>query len=165
MKRLGQIIGLAIIVVPMIAGWPSIGAADAFQDGMRAHDAGHFVTAIRLWRPLAEKGDVRAQFSLATMYDLGHGVSRDFAEAIRWFRMAAEQGHGDAQYNLGAMYYLGYGVARDYRKAHKWFNIAGAAVHERAMDDRASVTKQMTPSQIAEAQKLAREWMAKHPRN
>ena len=152
----------AVVAAAMVIGPPSVVAADRFQDGMRAHESGHFVTAIRLWRPLAENGDVRAQFSLATMYDLGHGVARDFAEAVRWFRRAAEQGHGDAQYNLGAMYTLGYGVERDYVEAHRWFNIAGVAGHEMAMDDQGSVTKQMTPTQIAKAQKLALEWLAGH---
>ncbi len=162
MNILSQTSAAAVVAAAMVIGPPSVVAADRFQDGMRAHESGHFVTAIRLWRPLAENGDVRAQFSLATMYDLGHGVARDFAEAVKWFRLAAEQGHGDAQYNLGAMYTLGYGVARDYVKAHKWFNIAGVAGHERATDDRLSVTKKMTPSQIAKAQNLALDWLAKH---
>ena len=165
MNVLSQITAAAVIAAAMVIGLPSMSAADKFLDGMRAHDAGHFVTAIRLWRPLAENGDVRAQFNLGTMYDLGQGVARDFSEAVKWFRRAAEQGHGDAQYNLAAMYYLGYGVARDYVKAHKWFNIAGVAGHEKAKDDVVFVTKKMTPAQITRAQKLANEWMADHGKN
>jgi len=53
------------------------------------------------------------------------------------------------------MYKLGRGVAQDYVMAHMYFNIAGTG--------RGLIEEKMTPSQIAEAQKLAREWMKKHP--
>jgi TPR repeat protein len=60
------------------------------------------------------------------------------------------------------MYYKGEGVAQDYVMAHMYWNIAGAGGHKDAIKWRGIVEKKMTPSQIAEAQKLAREWMKKH---
>ena len=47
-------------------------------------------------------------------------------------------------------------------KAHMWFNISAANGDQDGMKMRNMVKKNMTPTQIAEAQKLAREWMAKH---
>jgi TPR repeat protein len=76
--------------------------------------------------------------------------------------MAADQGHANAQSNLGLMYRDGEGVPKDYVQAHMWFNLSSAASSEpsRSMiaENRNAVAEKMTPAQIAEAQKLAREW-------
>jgi hypothetical protein len=54
-------------------------------------------------------------------------------------------------------------VPRDYVQAHKWFTLAAATYSEKEDRDKAikardDVAAYMTPAQIAEAQKLAREW-------
>ncbi len=59
------------------------------------------------------------------------------------------------------MYYGGEGVPQDYAQAHMWFNLAGAQGLEQAAKNRDNVAKRMTPTQIAEAEKLAREWKPK----
>ena len=61
------------------------------------------------------------------------------------------------------MYAKGQGVPQDYVQAHKWFNLAAATStskpdHDNAVKARDNVAARMTPAQIAEAQKLAREW-------
>ena len=45
-----------------------------------------------------------------------------------------------------------------------WFNIAAALGDKEAKENRDIVAKKMTPADISKAQKLAREWMEKHPR-
>ncbi len=40
-----------------------------------------YATALREWRPLAEEGDLDAQFYLGEMYLRGKGVDRDFKKA------------------------------------------------------------------------------------
>ncbi len=45
-----------------------------------------------------------------------------------------------------------------------WFNLAAASGFEDAQKNRKIVAKLMTPDQIAEARRLARGWVAKHPR-
>ena len=80
----------------------------------------------------------------------------DFATAMRIMRPLADQGHVTAQTVVGLMYYFNYGG--DYVSAHMWFNLAAAqgnAFAEMFLKDTAD---KMTPAQIAEAQKLAREW-------
>jgi TPR repeat protein len=60
------------------------------------------------------------------------------------------------------MYANGHGVPQDYVLAHMWFNLAAATgMVETAAADRDMVAAKMTPAQIAEAQKLAREWKPK----
>ena len=61
------------------------------------------------------------------------------------------------------MYSEGECVSQDYVQAHKWYNIAGANGYEDGVSNRDIVAKQMSPTQVEEAQKLARVWMEKHP--
>ena len=111
----------------------------------------------------AEKGNAIAQYILGFMYENGEGVSQDYRKAEKWYYKAAEQGIADAQYNLGKMYADSSGATQDYVMSHMWFSIAGENGDQDAFNKRDSVAEKMTPSQIQEAQKLAREWMANHP--
>ena len=74
----------------------------------------------------------------------------------------ADAAHGciDALYNLGVAFSTGSeGVTCDMVEAHKWFNLAAAKGHEEAACCRADISDEMTAREIAEAQKLAREWL------
>ena len=117
-----------------------------------------FAAAVLWYRKAAEQGNAGAQFLLGSMYAIGEGVSQDFAAALPWFRKAAEQGNAGAQLGLGLMYDNGHGVRQDYVQAHMWFNLSGAQGDADAIKKRDAVAAKMTPAQIAEAQKLAREW-------
>ena len=176
--------------------------AGPWEDGFTASKRGDYVTAMRLWRPLADQGYAAAQLLLSGMYYKGQGVTQDYAEAVKWFRKAADQGiaaaqlnlglmyynglgvtqdyaeavkwyrkaadQGDAgaQFNLGGMYRIGQGVTQDFVEAHKWYNLSAAHQIDAQKRDVASksrdeVAAKMTAAQIAEAQKLAREWKPK----
>jgi TPR repeat protein len=175
-----------------------------FEDGIAAYERGDYATAFRLMKPLADKGDAKAQHNLGVMYDYGRGVPQDTTKALKWYRRAADQGIPDAQHNLGLMYYYGQGVpqsyieaARWYRRAadqgmpdsqanlglmyyygqgvsqnyvlaHMWLNLSAskspASVKKKVNDAvhyRDIVDAKMTPAQIAEAERLAREWKPK----
>lgn len=82
----------------------------------------------------------------------------DNSEAARFYRQAADQGHAEAQNTLGHMYASGTGLPNDFVAAHMWFNLASAKGFEGAAASREEVAKRMTPDQITEAQRLAREW-------
>ena len=73
-------------------------------------------------------------------------------------RERADQGNADAQFTLGVAYAKGEGVTQDNDEAHKWFNLSAAAGNTKAGEGRDFVAKRMTPEQVAEAQRLAREW-------
>lgn len=175
-----------------------------FEDSVAAYERGEYTTAFRLMKPLAEKGDAKAQHNLGVMYDNGRGTPQDYTkalmwyrrsagqglpeaqhnlglmyengqgvpqnypEAVKWYRRAAEQGMPDSQANLGIMYYKGQGVSKDYVLAHMWLDLAAsrypASVIKNlkdAVNYRDVVDSLMTPAQIAEAQRLAREWKPK----
>ncbi len=98
------------------------------------------------------------------MYEKGEGVLMDFAEAVKWYRKAAEQGNSGAQASLGFMYQLGKGVPQNYIEAYKWFNIASAnstayaPANPYVVKARDQLAQQMTSEQIAEGQRLSRQF-------
>lgn len=79
-------------------------AQDEFQAGLDAYRRGDFKTAFQKFRTLSEKGEKKAQFNLAVMYDNGQGVPTHFEEEVKWYKKAAEQGMTEAQISLDAMY-------------------------------------------------------------
>ena len=140
-------------------------AAD-FEAGLEAYKRGDYATALEEWRPLAEQGLARAQHDLGFMYDNGEGVAQDHSEAARWYRLAAEQGLAEAQNNLGVLYEDGEGGARDNVKALMWYSLAAARFppgedRDLAVSNRDRIEQRMTPAQVAEAQRFARQWKPK----
>jgi len=80
-------------------------------------------------------------------------------DALTQFEDDAKKGRADALYNLGLAYSTGQGVEVDFVAAHKWFNLAAIKGSELAKSWRAQISSEMNTSQIAEAQRLAREWL------
>ena len=126
-----------------------------FASGQRAYNQGDFRAAMEQWRPLAEQGDAKAQFSLGKMYVRAQGVGKDYKRAAFWYRQAAGQGHGLSQVALAAMYAMGNGMDQDYVQAYKWYLIAEAGGQKQVKVFRQMIANEMTPAQIAEAEKLA----------
>ena len=118
--------------------------------------------AVKWYTKAAEQGLDEAQYNLGYMYANEQGVIQNYKEAAKWWKKSAEQGHSKAQFNLGLMYIQTKGVIQDFVMAHMYFNIAAVSGYKDAIKNRGLVEVLMTPSQIAEAQKLAREWMRKH---
>ena len=118
--------------------------------------------ALRWWRLAAAQGNADAQFSLGSWTLFGHGLPQNVQKAAYWFRLAANQGHADAQFQLGALYSTGQGVPKDYVLAYMWVNLGAAngALGLAAMT-RDFLEKELTLAQLAEAQRLAREWKPK----
>ena len=81
-------------------------------------------------------------------------------DALTQFENDAKKGRADALYNLGLAYSTGQGVGVDFIAAHKWFNLAAVRGVEEAKSWRAQISREMDTSQIAEAQRQAREWLS-----
>ncbi len=126
------------------------------------YQAGQGVTktvqeAIRWWRKAAEQGNSMAQYNLGMMYAMGEGVHEDPLEARRWVEKAAQQGESRAFYNLGVLYKA---EPKDYIQAHKWLSLSATNNEKvgKAKSMKAELERAMTPTQIAEAERQAREW-------
>ena len=76
--------------------------------------------------------------------------------------LGAQSGAPDALFELGMVYATGRDVAADLVVAHKWFNLAAARGNASALTHRIEVAREMSPDQVAEAQRLAREWLQTH---
>ena len=89
MKKLTTILCLTI---PVLLG--SLGASWSadLQKGLDAANRGDFATALREWKPLAERGNASAQNNLGFMYVYGKGVLQDYVRAHMWFNIAASSG-------------------------------------------------------------------------
>ena len=98
MQMTGRHILVAAALSIMIGTTPAL--ADV-KKGVSAWQAGDFASAVREWRPLADKGDADAQFNMGQAYKLGRGAPADMKLAQSWYEKAAAQGHEQAQANLG----------------------------------------------------------------
>lgn len=89
-----------------------------------AYRRGDYAVALRLVRPLAERGNARAQYNLGVLHDEGRGVRQSHAEAATWYRKAANQGNAEAQFVLGILHQEGQGVRKNFAQAATWFRRA-----------------------------------------
>ena len=113
----------------------------------------------------AARGEAEAQFEIGRMYYRGDGLPQDHVLAARWVGLSAELGQTQAQALFGYMHEHGEGIAQDFVKAHKWYNLAvsrlpswNEEVREIAREGRDRVASRLADAQLAEAQRLAREW-------
>ena len=134
-------------------------AAQDWDKGYDAYQAGDYATALQEWRPLAEQGDVFMQYYLGSLYREGEVFPQDYAKAVKWYRLAAEQGLALAQHNRGVMYGRG-GDPQDNIMAHMWYSLAAANGIKKAHKFRSVIAKRMTPAAIEKAQAMARECMS-----
>jgi hypothetical protein len=84
-------------------------------------------------------------------------------DALTQFESEARAGRTEALYNLGLAYSTGQGVSVDYIAAHKWFNLAAMKGIQEARSWRSQLAREMSATQIAEAQRQAREWLGLTP--
>ena len=88
-------------------------------------------------------------------------IAGSYDRAYQDFIKLAGGGCAVSQYYLGLMHIKGKGALQDYCRAHFWLNVASAQGHHKARGQLEKLTRIMSPNQVAEAQKLARAWMAK----
>jgi len=104
----------------------------------------------------AEQGYMRAQHKLGNIYTGNLLGKPDYRKASEWFRLASKQGYAPSQYFLATFYEDGYGVKQNYIRAYMWFDLASSK-NIIAKDERDRIARKMTPSQITDAQNMARD--------
>ena len=85
----------------------------------------------------------------------------DYDTALKEWRPLADQGLAAAQNNLGAMYINGEGVRRNYVQGYMWLSLAAKQGYKRAVSSQGQLEREMTPGELAEAERFAREWKPK----
>jgi TPR repeat protein len=97
-KALG---GAALVVTILLSGAAAV--AGPWEDGMVAYNRGDYVPAVKLFRPLAQTGNAKAQNVMGVMYRKGEGVARNSAKAFMWFSLAAKKGDTQAKVSVQEM--------------------------------------------------------------
>ena len=116
--------------------------------------------AFKWLQKAAQQGHPDAQVSLGQMYEDGEFVPQNYALAAKWYRNAAEHvpdlgGAGQGRNNLG-LRYLSVGVPKNYVLAYMWFALASVDTNLK------EAASHMTPAQVAQAQRMARDWTKQH---
>jgi TPR repeat protein len=93
----------AALAMAVVALGASGAGAGPWEDGMVSYNRGDYVPAIKLFRPLAEAGNAKAQNILGVMYRKGEGVTPSSARAYMWFSIAAARGDKQAKASLQEM--------------------------------------------------------------
>ncbi|PPD41626.1 MAG: hypothetical protein CTY16_15655, partial [Methylobacter sp.] len=104
----------------------NIAIAGAFEDGAQAAARNDFASAYKLWLPLAENGEKKAQHNLGVMYNNGLGVAKDYKAAMKWYQLAAAQGYPDSQNNIAVLYDKGLGVTANTAEAFDWYQLSAS---------------------------------------
>lgn len=123
-----------------------------------------YAEAAKWCRKAAEQGCEVAQFMMGHMYLFGEGVPKDESTSVEWYHKAAEQGYPLAQYALGLQLETGIGSPKDNVESYMWLNLASVTVPDSATE-RGKIEKRMTPTEIADGQRLTREWLAAHSKS
>ncbi len=105
-----------------------------------------------------------AQDQMAIMCSNGTGVPQDDAEAVRWATKAAEQGYGEAQFQLGFLLCckLPRTIPTDNVSAYVWFRLAAKAGQEKAEEFLTTLRNELSPAQVANAEKRIAAWEKSH---
>lgn len=123
--------------------------------------------ALKWIRKAATQGLPDAQFCLGRRYEDGEGVPQSNSLAASWYRKAADHipsyvgGVWQAEVQLAYMYRDGR-LKADYVEAYMWFAIVGSSVDPPTDDDMKRAAQHMTKAQIAQAQRMARDWIKRH---
>jgi len=104
-------------------------SAQSVKAGIEEWQKADYAAAVAIWRPLAQRGDVDAQFNLGQAYRLGRGVPINLALAKSWFERAASKGHLDAQTTLGLLLFQN----GDQADGLKWLKQAAESGEPRAL--------------------------------
>jgi TPR repeat protein len=90
-------LSIKVAAAVILCGFATPSMAGPFEDGLDAARRADYATVLRLWTPLAEHGDARAQSNLGLMYSNGRGVSQDYVSAYMWFDLATAGGNEEAE--------------------------------------------------------------------
>ncbi len=113
-----------ILFVALLNSAPIQSHNNSFIIGFTSYQEANYPAAIAMWQHLAQKGDVRSQYALGVMHELGQGVKHDYSTAAKWYTQAAEQGYAMARNNLAMLYESAQGVPQDFAIAKKYYLLA-----------------------------------------
>ena len=140
-----------VVVVFTIKNLP-----DKFQEAAVAYRDGNYVEAMRLWRKMARKGDVAAQYNMGALYATGQGADRSDEQAHDWFFRAALAGNPAAQYETAKNFEFGRGVDASMPETINWLKKSAQQGYAPAQIDLG--LKYLTGKGLARNVEVAQRW-------
>lgn len=135
-----------------------LGAINYIGDDLGAN----YLKALNWFLPAAEQGDDTAQHWIGRILSHGgDGIAQDLKESAKWYLKSAEKGNKTAQHTLSGLYFEGKGVPQDYPAAYMWINLLASEGDANATEVRKELLNLLSKEQVAEGQRLTREWLKK----
>jgi len=107
-----------------------------------------------------------AEYSLGQMYREGEGVRENDSVAASWFKKSADDAADylevEAAVTQLAYLYRDTELSRNHLEAYKWLVIIGSSLDPPYYEDANRAAKHLTKSQIAQGQRMARDWKSTH---
>jgi len=140
----------------------SLPADDPFETALDAFNAGDYATAYTLWLPLAQAGNIDAQFNVGVLFENGQGREADLVMAADWYRRAANQGDPEAQAILGD-YYADGTLGPDDAEAYYWYTLAAEGYgpgeeQDDLLSRRDTVAARLSAARIDAAERRVLDW-------
>lgn len=124
LSRLRWVFGIAVLAASNLPATPPMTLDEMLAKGMELGHAKQFEEAMALLLPVAQSGNMSAQFAVGSMYSSGMGVPQSKVQARIWLEQAAVQGHPMANFNLGIHFDLGLETDPDPPKALAYYRRA-----------------------------------------
>lgn len=131
-----------------------------FEDAKAAYDRGQYAKALSVIRPLAERGDARAQHLLSVMHLFGNGTHVDKCASTIWADRSARQGYVPAFHRLAWAYFSGHGIPRDEAMAYRWALAADREGYRFAREDLGMFGSGLSKQQRMRIQASMKTWRA-----
>lgn len=126
------LIGILFILMIGTSSPSYCGDEDLYRQAVHEYRNESYVSALKKFRLLADKGHAQSQLKVGYMYQKGWGVKKDISKAVFWYRKAANQGNRVALNNLGWAYLFGKSVQKDYKRAFDLFTKSADLGYHRA---------------------------------
>ena len=126
-----------------------------FSAGKAAVLKGDFVSALREFEPLAERGNLAAQSMLCTLFL--HKPLANYEKALKWCEITVERGVATSMQNLSGIYMFGLGVPENKIEAYKWAYLSANLGRDKGERTMAHLRKVMTSESIKHAIEIANE--------
>lgn len=149
---------IGALVFGLALGVSGVAKAGWGEPGFEAYSWRNYELAAKYWTPFEAQTEPDVLTRIGWMYKFGEGLEVDLQKAAYYFNKASKAGDPWAMFNLGYVYHFGEGnVEQDLVAAYKWYSLALEGGYERSQTRIDQITPLMTPDQIAEAKKAAKD--------
>lgn len=160
-----------MINIEQLKKWANEGDVESQFELGNAYEFGigvnqDYKQAVYWYQKAAEQGYTIAQSSLGFCYVNGLGVATNYQQAAYWFLQAAEKKSAEAQRLLGLCYEGALGVPQNNKLAYMWYYLSlpnlPIGKKNSLKETMGELEHKMTKAEIAEAERMAVEWLEKH---